>query len=175
MLRPRPGYHSPVQSSTNHLKSITKSGGTLKFRISLFLLTLALAASSTAKMHASGCNNSTIRGIYALTVHGTILLPDRSTLLIHGLTKTTFDGNGNIKQLDAIATNGIVPAGWRFSTGTYSLNADCTGTMTVTNGDLPPINLQMIVSQSGNTIRDMVIDPGFVTTAEGERLQAPKK
>jgi hypothetical protein len=46
--------------------------------------------------------------------------------------------------------------------------------MTVSNGDQPPVNQQMIVSQSGNSIRAMVIDPGFATTAEGERLRAPK-
>jgi hypothetical protein len=46
--------------------------------------------------------------------------------------------------------------------------------MTVSNGDQAPVNVQMIISQSGNTMRDMLIDPGFATT-EGERLQAPKK
>ena len=146
----------------------------MKFRISLFLLTLALVASSSLTAHASACSNSTIRGSYAFTIHGTIFLPDGSTLLIHGLSKTSFDGNGNLRQLDAVAANGIVPAGWRLSTGTYSLSADCTGTMTVSNGDQPPVNLQIVVSQSGNTIRDMVIDPGFATTAEGERLQVQK-
>jgi hypothetical protein len=92
----------------------------LKFRISLFLLTLALAASPSLTVRASACNNSTIRGSYALTIHGTVSLPDGSTLLIHGLAKTSFDGNGNVRQLDAVAANGIVPAGWRLSTGVYS-------------------------------------------------------
>jgi hypothetical protein len=146
----------------------------LKLRISLFLLTLALAVSSALTAHASACNNSAIRGTYAFTIHGTVFLPDGSTLLIHGLAKASFDGNGNISQLDAVAANGLVPAGWRLSTGTYSVSADCTGTMTVSNGDQPPVNQQMIVSQSGNSIRAMVIDPGFATTAEGERLRAPK-
>ena len=35
------------------------SGGTMKSRISLFLLTLALAASSTLTAHASACSNLT--------------------------------------------------------------------------------------------------------------------
>jgi hypothetical protein len=30
--------------------------------------------------HASGCSNLTIRGTYAFTLHGTIFLPDGSTL-----------------------------------------------------------------------------------------------
>jgi hypothetical protein len=33
----------------------------------------------------------------------------------------------------------------------------------------------MIVAQSGNTIHDMVTDPGFATTAEAERVRVPKQ
>jgi hypothetical protein len=147
----------------------------MKFRISLFLFTFALVASSTATAHASACSNFTIQGTYAFTIHGQAFLPDGSTLLIDGLAKTTFDGKGNLTQLDAVAVNGNVAPGWRLSTGTYSVNPDCTGTFTVSNGDQPPIHTQFIVAQSGNTIHDMVIDPGFATTAEGERVRDPEE
>jgi hypothetical protein len=147
----------------------------MKFRVSLFLLTLALVASSTLTAHASACSNSTITGTYAFTIHGQVFLPDGSTLLIDGLAKTTFDGKGDLTQLDAVAANGNVAPGWHSNTGTYSVNPDCTGTFTVSNGDQPPVHLQMIVAQSGNTIHDVVIDPGFATTAEGERVRTPKK
>jgi len=147
----------------------------MKSRISLFLLTLTLAASSTLTAHASACSNLTIKGTYAFTIHGTVFLPNGFTLLIDGLAKPTFDGNGNITQLDAVAVNGNVAPGWRTSTGTYSVNPNCTGTFTVSNGDRPPINGQFIIAQSGNTIREMVIDPGFATTAEGERVSIPQE
>ena len=147
----------------------------MKFRFSLFLLALALAASSTLTAHASACSNSTIRGRYAFTIHGQVFLPNGSMLLIDGLAKTTFDGNGNLTQLDAIAVNGNVAPGWASNTGTYSVNPDCTGTFTVTNGNQPPVHLQMIVAQSGNTIHDMVIDPGFATTAEADRVRIPQE
>ena len=148
----------------------------MRFRFSLFLLTLALAASSTLTAHAAGCSNATIRGTYAFTIHGQILPPDGSApLLVDGLAKTTYDGNGNLTQLDAIAVNGGVAPGWSANTGTYSVNPDCTGTMTISNGNMPPVHLQMIIAQSGNTIHDMVIDPGFATTAEAERLRTPSK
>jgi hypothetical protein len=147
----------------------------MKFRISLFLLTLVVVGSQSSTAHASVCSNSTIRGSYAFTIHGQVFLPDGSTLLIDGLAKTTFDGKGNLTQLDAIAVNGNVAPGWASNTGTYSVNPDCTGTFTVTNGNQPPVHLQMIVAQSGNTIRDMVIDPGFATTAEAERVRAPEE
>ncbi len=147
----------------------------MRFRISLLLLTFALAMSSTLMAHAGACSNSTIQGTYAFTIHGQVFLPDGSTPLIDGLAKTTFDGKGNLTQLDAIAVNGNVAPGWASNTGTYSVNPDCTGTFTVTNGNQPPVHLQMIVAQSGNTIHDMVIDPGIATTAEAERVRTPKE
>ena len=147
----------------------------MKSRISYFLLTLVLAASSTLTAHASACGNFTIQGSYAFTIHGTVFLPDGSTLLIDGIVKQTFDGKGNLTQVDAVATNGILTPGWRPGTGSYSVNPDCTGTQTIVVPGLPDLHLQFIVGQSGNTIRQVVIDPGFATTAEGERVRAPEE
>jgi hypothetical protein len=142
----------------------------MKSRISLFLLTLALAASSTATAHASVCNNWTIQGTYAFTLRGQIFLPDGSALLIDGIAKTTFDGRGNLTQVDAVADNGNLAPGWRPGTGSYSVNSDCTGTQTIVVPGLPDLHLQFIVSSAGNTIRQVVIDPGSAVTAEGERV-----
>jgi hypothetical protein len=146
----------------------------MKFRTSLALLTLAVAASSPLTAHATACSNSTVRGTYAFTIHGTIFLPDGSTLLIDGIAKQTFDGKGNMTQVDAVATNGNLAPGWRPGTGTYSVNPNCTGTQTISVPGMPDLHLQIIVAQSGNTIHQVVIDPGVATTAEGERIRAPR-
>ena len=146
----------------------------MRLRISLLLLTSALAMSSALTAHASVCSNSTIRGTYAFTVHGTIFLPNGSTLVIDGIAKETFDGQGGETQVDAIATNGMLTPGWRPGTGSYSVNPDCTGTQTIVVPGMAALHLQFIVAQSGNTIHQVVIDPGVATTAEGERLKAPE-
>ena len=67
----------------------------MKFRISLVLLILALAASSAATAHASNCTTLTITGTYAFSIHGQILTPN-GPLLVDGIARTTFDGNGNL-------------------------------------------------------------------------------
>ena len=149
----------------------------MKSRISLFLLTLALAASSTLTLtaHASACSNSTIQGIYAFTIHGTVFLPDGSTLLIDGIAQQTFDGKGNLTQVDAVATNGILTPGWRPGAGSYSVSPDCTGTQTIVISGMPDLHLQVIVAQSGNKIHQVVTDPGLATTSEGERVNTPQE
>ena len=147
----------------------------MKSRTALLLFTLALAASSTLTAQASACSNSTIQGTYAFTIHGTIFLPDGSTLLIDGVAKETFDGKGNEMQVDTVAANGNMAPGWRPGTGSYSVNPDCTGTQTIVVEGLPDLHIQFIVAQSGNTIHQVVTDPGFATTAEGERVRAAQE
>jgi hypothetical protein len=80
---------------------------------------------------------STIRGSYAFTTHGTIFLPNGSTLLVDGIAKETYDGEGGVTKVDAVATNGNLTPDWRPGTGTYSLNADCTGTQTISVPGMP--------------------------------------
>jgi hypothetical protein len=147
----------------------------MKFRISFVLLTLVLVTASSMTAHATGCSNATLRGTFSFTVHGQILPPDGSpALVVDGVAKTTFDGNGNLRQVDAVAINGGVAPGWRPGTGSYSVNADCTGTMTLVNEGMPPLHLQIVVAQSGETIHTVVIDPGFAVTSDAERVVLPR-
>lgn len=143
----------------------------MKSRMLFALLFLALALSSLTA-HAVVCSNSSLSGSYAFTIHGTILLPNGASLLVDGIARETYDGFGNVTQVDAVAINGNLPPGWRPGTGNYSVNADCTGTQTIVIEGRPDLHLQLIVAQSGNTIHQVVTDPGFATIAEGERLHA---
>ncbi len=143
-------------------------------RSSLMVLALTLAASPALTAHALVCDDATIQGRYAFTLHGTIFLPNGGTLLIDGIALQTFDGRGNVKQVDAVADNGSLAPGWRPGAGSYSVNPDCTGTETLVVSGMPDLHLQMIVAQGGNTIHQVVIDPNIATTAEGERLRAPE-
>lgn len=142
----------------------------MKFRNSPLLLTLALIVASPLMSHAKACSNSTLRGTYASTIHGTLFLPNGATIVVDGIAKTTFDGNGTFTQVDAVADNGNITPGWRPGSGTYTVNADCTGTQTIVVPGLPDLHLQFIVAQSGNTIHSVVIDPGFATAGEAERV-----
>ncbi len=146
----------------------------MKIRISLFLLTLAVAASSTITAHGKACSNSTIRGTYAFTLLGSVFPGDGSALPLDGIVKQTFDGNGNFRQVDVVAVGGNLTPGWRPGSGTYSVNPDCTGTQTIVIAGNPDVHVQFIIAQSGNKIHQVVIDPGFGVTAEGERLRAPE-
>jgi hypothetical protein len=143
----------------------------MKFRISLILLVMALAASSEVTARGRECTDSTIKGTYAFTIHGQILTPG-GPLIVDGIAKTTFDGDGEFTQVDAVAINGNIALVWRPGTGTYTVNPDCTGTMTLINTGQPTLHLAIVVSQSGNHIHTVVTNPGVAVTSDAERVWA---
>lgn len=146
----------------------------MKFRISLFLLTLALAASSTLTAHASGCTNRTMQGAWVQSLQGLIFLPDGTSLVLTGVTKTTYDGLGNLTALDASGVNGNVPPGWRTGSGSYTVNPDCTGTETISFPGQADIHAQFVLAQSGNKLHYVNVDAGISLSGEVERFTAPK-
>jgi hypothetical protein len=105
----------------------------------------------------------------AFTIHGQILTPG-GPLLVDGIAKTTFGGGGELTQVSAVAINGNIPLIWSPSTGTYAVNSDCTGTMTLISTGQPTLHLAILVSQSGGHIHTVVTDPGFATTSDAERV-----
>jgi microcystin-dependent protein len=143
----------------------------MKFRISLILLLMVLAASSGATAGSRECTDSTVKGSYAFTIHGQILTPG-GPLLVDGIAKTTFGGNGELTQVSAVAINGNIPSIWSPSSGTYTVNSDCTGTMTLISTGQPPLHLAILVSQSGNHIHTVITDRGFAATSDAERIWA---
>ena len=146
----------------------------MRTRISLFLFTLVLAASSTLTAHASGCTDMTIKGAWVQSLQGLIFLPNGSSLVLTGVTKTTYDGVGNLTALDASGVNGNVPTGWRTGTGTYTVNPDCTGTETISFPGQADIHAQFVLAQSGNKLHYVNVDPGISLSGEAERFDAPK-
>ena len=146
----------------------------MKCRISLSLLILALAASSTLTAHASGCTNLTMKGAWVQNLQGLIFLPDGTSLVLTGVTKTTYDGLGNMTVLDASGVNGTVPTGWRTGSGTYTVNPDCTGTETISFPGQADIHAQFAVAQSGNKLHYVNIDAGTSLSGDAERFDARK-
>jgi hypothetical protein len=116
------------------------------------------------------CSNRTLRGSYAFNIDGTILAgPNR--LLLRGLAMTQFDGRGHLSQVDFTTINGA-PTGtdWRSGSGSYELNADCTGTMEIVQSDgSPTLRLRLVVADHGRTIHNIV--EGSSTGATGTKVQ----
>src|SRR5688500_8894686 len=114
------------------------------------------------------CSNRTLRGSYAFNIDGTILA-GLNRLLLRGLAMTQFAGRGHLSQVDFTTINGA-PIGteWRSGSGSYELNADCTGTMEIVQSDgSPTLRLRLVVADHGRTIHNIV--EGSSTGATGTK------
>lgn len=112
------------------------------------------------------CNNRLLNGNYGFAVEGYKLAgPVGSpTGPMRGVAMTTFDGNGNLTQLDTVVVNGVKISDFteEKATGTYQVNPDCTGTFNIKfpSGDpRPPVTANLVITENGNEIDTVVIDP----------------
>ena len=97
--------------------------------------------------------------------------------MIIGTAMTNFDGSGNLSQTDNIhgSIDGF-PTPDRPGTGKYSINADCTGTMTINAAGSPPLTARIVVVDNGNEVRAAIVDPVTVmVTSNGRRVAPPSQ
>jgi hypothetical protein len=139
----------------------------------LIVALLALSATCKAQTASPACNNWLIAGVYGFTVEGTKLGGAGPVGPQVGVAMTDFDGKGSLVQIDAVAINGVQTANFNETPtkGTYTVNADCTGTFTLNFTDgRPTVTTYFVVVDNGNEIDTMVkgIPPpaaqGFIAT-----------
>jgi hypothetical protein len=146
------------------------------------MVALALTNPAYAQVN-NGCANATLHGIYAFHITGQILAPAAVAGPVSGVALTTFDGLGNLTQIDNIVHNGVVPAeDWRPANGSYTVNADCTGTFTFTPAPTnpadggPALKVHFVITNLGAQILTVVTGspntPPFVASivSTGTRL-----
>lgn len=128
----------------------------------MVIVAVCVAGSASAaglKQEAEGrrCSNSTLKGSYGFIFEGTA---PWGTFRAVGVT--TFDGNGELLTFETITVNGISAPG-TFS-GTYSVNANCTGVAVSIHEGMPPSELAMSIVRGGEQVYALITDPGVTIT-----------
>jgi hypothetical protein len=117
----------------------------------------------------TNCSPHSLKGCFGFTINGTIL-GGPLTGPIAGVALTKFDGEGGVTQVDTVSINGVLLFKGRSSTGTYTVNPDCTGSATLNPPPgFPPINLNFVLVDRGREIRTVVTDPGAAVTSNGRK------
>jgi hypothetical protein len=127
------------------------------------------------------CSNRTLDGVYGISISGTRPAPPPASGTpnyipgtmeqVIGVDTRTFDGHGNFTQVsnEKGSLSGIVAANSAVH-GTYTLNADCSGTTTITVPGLPfPVVLDIVVVNHGNEFRGIVASPQPVMVSSNGR------
>jgi hypothetical protein len=114
------------------------------------------------------CSNRTLNGAYGFSVEGMLFeSANQRTSVFRAVALTTFDGKGGLTQVDHYVVNGSpqTPPGdpWPSSKGTYKVNPNCTGSLTLNVPNFPPFVSYFVVVNHGQEIRT-VLDTNLVSS-----------
>ena len=93
------------------------------------IVALGMGLTPTAKAVDKGCSVVTLLGTFSRHDTGTILAPAAIAGPFALVGTFTFDGSGNVTGATTSSQNGKIGMGTQ--NGTYTVNPDCTGTITV--------------------------------------------
>lgn len=79
-----------------------------------------------------------------------------------GFTVYTFDGMGNVSGPSRLSFGGLIISS--MISGTYTVNADCTGTLSasVVGSTDPPFSLEFVIVDNGNEIHTLGVASGEI-------------
>ena len=162
----------------------------LGFVLLMVAIALMLGGNALAENNGVGsgkCSNQTFLGDYGFTVNGTINPGGVGgpTIYISGVQMIHADGEGNLKDSEAIVIDGVPlvdapPSYFSEHIGTYTVNSNCTGIAFLTNvpfGGVNFITLSFVVDKKGKQIRMLGVPPfdsGGVprtVTSVGEKVE----
>jgi hypothetical protein len=126
------------------------------------LTALVLGIAPAAKADNKGCSNITIKGTFAYKGAGSIVSPPEVAGPLAQVSTLTFDGSGGVTSSSGvISQNGnIIPV---TETGTYQVNSDCTGTLSVQIAPIGiPASFYFVIDASGTEMQIICKDSGVV-------------
>jgi hypothetical protein len=108
------------------------------------------------------CSNATLRGSFGFTSTGTLITtPAPFAGPYAEVGRQTFDGHGNTAATANISANGNI-VGVTLQ-GTYTVDPDCTGSMTLAVSPLDlTVSLYFVIDSNGAQLRAIHTDPGVV-------------
>lgn len=123
---------------------------------------------ATPVTQAAQCSNTVVAGSYGYTASG-FVLSNGSFLPVAAAGRIVFDVHGNV-----IGTQTRVVAGSALNetySGTYSVNADCTGSFTVlVQPDTRVSTVDLVWTENAKGASAVFTTAGFVLTATARRI-----
>jgi hypothetical protein len=128
-----------------------------------------LVKQSYAGESGEGCTLATLRGLYMFAQSG--YQPVNGGLVPLGVTgKDVFHGNGAFDSLATLSIGGTIVPG-DAAPGTYTVNSDCTGTVTVhMTPPTPDVHLDIFIQPDGGQFFTIETDAGTVLSGTIQRV-----
>ena len=138
----------------------------------LAMLLAGLAAASRAQDAKTGCSLSTLKGNYSMQAQGTVIAQFPSLPVppfpFAEVAIDFIDGAGNITGKFTANAGGVVILGT--VAGTYTVNPDCTGTISLLTDLGIPVNETFLILRNGG-LRLVDTDSYVVITRTMEKMR----
>ena len=134
-----------------------------------FLATVLLLAATAGKAQAAGCTNASLSGAYGYLLPGS--LTEQGSLVPYAdMGGWTADGKGNISGSGTQSFAGTIQQGTGLS-GTYIVNTDCTGSVSLTYGSIGSFHFNLVVLNNGARASLVQTDQGFAVVGAARQQQ----
>jgi len=131
---------------------------------------LAVVMTTTSTVYAQ-CSNATLNAKYGFIDSGFTASPSRDRAApevpIAVVGVLAFDGAGNASQSFTLVINGGIALPGS-NTGTYSVNSDCTGSISFSVGDAP-VNFNIVIIGGGTEVFGIVTVGGNTQTFDAKK------
>jgi hypothetical protein len=144
--------------NTNILKSSIAAAGML-------MMFAGLTSAQEPSGKAKECSLATLQGSFGYTSTGTLLdsyVPAPYAGPFAEVGRQTFDGKGNTNATATLSSNGNILQQATIQ-GTYTVNADCTGSMTLYVVQFQStVHADLVIDRDGAEIRAIGTDSGVI-------------
>lgn len=122
------------------------------------------------------CSVASLKGTYGLHASGTRPVPGSNQSETHStLARRSYDGKGGLKSWPIVSqgqVSGVAEGTGTVQNGTYEVNPDCTGKMTLilaTPGGSIQLSARFVVVKQGLEIIEVPVTPGNIAVARLKR------
>ena len=129
---------------------------------------IAFGVAPAATAADKGCSNGSLQGTFAYTVTGTGVVAPQFLGPYAEAGAQTFDGAGGTTTAGMLNANGTVMQST--TTGTYTVNSDCTGTLALQIAPGITAHYFFVIADDGAEYHAVCLDPVAVITRFGRRL-----
>jgi len=120
----------------------------------LLLATICIANLLPLQAHAAQCSQASVAGNWAYTYNGTVFVPN--PLPVAAVGRAHLDSSGNVAGTQTHTLAGQTEV--EDISGTYTVNKDCTGTMTIS------------VSLNGQLLRTAILNVAYDSDENHARM-----
>ena len=135
------------------------------------LITVGAGYAKDEDTSRAKCSEATLEGTYLFAENGVEIKGNKEQRPFAIAGYDVFDGNGEVKGVDSGNFNGEVFRNDRFS-GTYTVKANCTGTLTVRDG--AAVQGDIFIAPDGSKFAFVRTDPEFVGASIDEQATAKR-